>query len=337
MKKQDQERLQAEFLAAHASSGISPKEWCEEQGLNYNSARRYIKLPSAQTAQKSAQKKVRTAQKAKCAEPILESDGHEPLSDGENTLIDIGESSFDPSEFGLSEKQAVFAEAISAGASLIDAYRSANYKCQGNAAYVTASQLLRNPKVAKAVRYLRNRRQQRNTAELDELIGRLMSIIRADPNLLSQYRRVNCRYCWGENHFYQWRDIQEFEEAEEKASNSGKPKPQYGGLGFISNMDPNPECPRCSGEGEGQLVIGDTRDLEGNEHAYFLGVKQTKNGIEVITESKQAASAMLIKILETRRDNDAGSVMNVMPVPTTDSVDEWEKFAQAQQDKSLGK
>lgn len=66
-------------------------------------------------------------------------------------------------------------------------------------------------------------------------------------------------------------------------------------------------------------------------------MKQTKNGIEVLTESKQAARAMLIKIIETRKENDDDSVLNVMPIPTTDNVDEWEKFAQAQQDKSLGK
>lgn len=36
--------LQAEFTKAHAETGIKVKEWCEQKGLKYSSARRYIKL-----------------------------------------------------------------------------------------------------------------------------------------------------------------------------------------------------------------------------------------------------------------------------------------------------
>lgn len=59
MAKPDWGVLQNQFLADHAETGISPKEWCDAQGLNYTSARRYIKKPAAQ---KTAQKKARTAQ-----------------------------------------------------------------------------------------------------------------------------------------------------------------------------------------------------------------------------------------------------------------------------------
>lgn len=43
MAKHDWEQLQAEFLVAHEATNISAKDWCEAQGLNYSSARRYIK------------------------------------------------------------------------------------------------------------------------------------------------------------------------------------------------------------------------------------------------------------------------------------------------------
>ena len=60
MAKPDWGALQDQFLAEHAKTGISPKDWCEEQGLNYTYARRYIQKPAAQ---KTAQKEVRkTAQ-----------------------------------------------------------------------------------------------------------------------------------------------------------------------------------------------------------------------------------------------------------------------------------
>ncbi len=53
MAKPDWGELQQRFLSEHAATGVSPKEWCEAQGLNYATARRYIKKPSAQTARKS--------------------------------------------------------------------------------------------------------------------------------------------------------------------------------------------------------------------------------------------------------------------------------------------
>jgi transposase len=75
MAKPDWGELQRRFLSDHAATGVSPKDWCEAQGLNYATARRYIKKPTAQTAQKPAQKKLRTAQKEKCAEELVDDDG----------------------------------------------------------------------------------------------------------------------------------------------------------------------------------------------------------------------------------------------------------------------
>ncbi|TGZ35371.1 hypothetical protein EQ875_01652 [Photobacterium damselae subsp. damselae] len=60
--------LQQQFLADNDKTGITAKEWCEQQGLNYQSARRYIKVRIAQkeAAHKSAQsKEVRKQKKIK--------------------------------------------------------------------------------------------------------------------------------------------------------------------------------------------------------------------------------------------------------------------------------
>jgi len=63
MAKPDWGAIQKEFLADHAISGISPKEWCEAQGLNYASARRYIKKTAAQSAQSIVRKTAQKPQK----------------------------------------------------------------------------------------------------------------------------------------------------------------------------------------------------------------------------------------------------------------------------------
>lgn len=105
---------------------------------------------------------------------------------------------FNPSDFGLTGQQGKFAKAVAKGRKLIEAYSDAEYDGKGNAAYVTASQLLRNPKISRAVRWLRDRDQKRLALTEAEIIHQLSSIASADPNLISQIRRVNCRYCWGE-------------------------------------------------------------------------------------------------------------------------------------------
>lgn len=58
MAKPDWGALQHQFLAEHAKTGISPKDWCAAQGLNYSSAKRYIKATSygANSQKKSANK-----------------------------------------------------------------------------------------------------------------------------------------------------------------------------------------------------------------------------------------------------------------------------------------
>lgn len=56
MAKPDWGELQQRFLSDYAKTGISPKDWCEAQGLNYASAKRYIKIANSQkkTAKGSA-------------------------------------------------------------------------------------------------------------------------------------------------------------------------------------------------------------------------------------------------------------------------------------------
>lgn len=133
-----------------------------------------------------------------------------------------------------------------------------------------------------------------------------MAIVRADPNQLAQFRRVNCRYCWGENHLYQWRDIAEFDKAAAQASRDGKPEPEYGGLGFVDNAIPNLDCPKCCGEGMGQLYMADTALLDGDARQLYAGAKLGKFGVEILLEDKAAARRELIKLITATKGSSAG-------------------------------
>lgn len=70
MAKPDWGALQDQFLAEHAKTGISPKDWCQAQGLNYASAKRYIKVTSyGAKSQKEAAKKMRIRKRER-ARPV---------------------------------------------------------------------------------------------------------------------------------------------------------------------------------------------------------------------------------------------------------------------------
>lgn len=203
---------------------------------------------------------------------------------------------FNPDDFGISEQQGVFAEYVATGKSLAEAYRLAGYQGEGNTTYVNASRLLRNAKVYRAIRWLRDKRQRRLALTEEEIIHQLSAIASADPNEISHIRRVNCRYCWGKNHQYQWRDIDEYHAAREKTLDGEMP--EYGGIGFFDSAIPNPECPRCGGEGVPDIYFADTTMIDGPARWLIAGVRQTMNGLEVKVASQEAARRELLRILE---------------------------------------
>ncbi|MGG6129363.1 terminase [Salmonella enterica] len=59
MAKTDWKKLEQKFQRAHARTGIRLQDWCKQNGISYDTARRYIKLRKneQESAQKSAQKK----------------------------------------------------------------------------------------------------------------------------------------------------------------------------------------------------------------------------------------------------------------------------------------
>lgn len=265
MAKPDWGELQGQFLAEHAKTGISPKEWCEAQGLNYTSARRYIKKPAAQ---KTAQKKLRTAQKEKCAEELVDA----KLSPKVKRFI---------AEY-LKDQNAT-AAAERAG------YSDPNY----------GRQLLANPNVAQAIAQQQKASIERTLGSADEVLAQMWQLATFDANQLSQYRRGACRYCWGFGHHYQWRDAVEFDEALAKVEGKEgvKPPEDPGGYGYDHNREPNPNCPRCNGDGIGQPYFADTRKLPPDAALAYSGVKLGKNGVEITAISRERMYEAVMKRL----------------------------------------
>ncbi|WP_395291412.1 terminase small subunit [Enterobacter roggenkampii] len=268
MSKPDWGSLQQQYIAAHSRTGISPADWCEENGLKYATARRYIKKPSAQTSQKPAQKKMRTAQKDKSAEELVDI----KLSAKVKRFI---------AEY-LKDNNAT-AAAARAG------YSDPNY----------GRQLIANPNVAQAIAQQQKASIARTLGCADEVLEQMWQLATFDANQLSQYRRGACRYCWGFGHHYHWRDAVEFEEETAKVEGrEGARQPEdIGGYGYDHNREPNPECPRCNGDGIGQPYFPDTRKLPAASRLAYSGVKVGKNGVEITAISRERMFEAVIKRL----------------------------------------
>lgn len=267
MAKPDWGELQQRFLSEHAATGVSPKEWCEAQGLNYATARRYIKKPPAQIAQKSAQQKLRTAQKDKSADELVDIQ----LSAKVKRFI---------AEY-LKDNNAT-AAAARAG------YSDPNY----------GRQLITNPNVAQAIAQQQKASIVRTLGSADEVLEQMWQLATFDANQLSQYRRGACRYCWGFGHQYQWRDMVEFEETRLEATERDKREPvDVGGYGYDHTREPNPACPRCNGDGIGQPFFADTRKLPATAALAYSGVKLGKNGVEITAISRERMFEAVMKRL----------------------------------------
>lgn len=271
MAKPDWGDLQRRFLSEHAKSGVSPKEWCEAQELNYSSARRYIKKPAAQSAQKTAQKQVRNAQKEIDVNALVENDG-------------------------LTAQQRIFVAEYLKDRNATQAAIRAGYSAK--TAEQIGYQLLQKTSVAAAIDKQQKASLMRTLASADEVLAQMWQLATFDANELSQYRRGACRYCHGFGHNYQWRDMVEFEEHRLKAiEKKGKDPVDVGGYGYDHNREPNPACPRCNGDGIGQPYFADTRKLPPVSRLAYSGIKLGKNGVEITAISRERMYEAVMKRL----------------------------------------
>lgn len=210
-------------------------------------------------------------------------------------------------------------------------YDAANMK---PSSVVSASaEVLSNPRVAMFIADLEARKVQ---AVMDGVIvteqmivNLLWQIATADPNELIAHRRVCCRYCHGDDHQFQWRDLDEWMQAvESEAAAASKEKrpakdvPFAGGVGFDKIAEPHPDCPRCRGEGHGDVTIADTNKLTGSARRLYAGVKVTRDGIEVKMRDQDKALDTLATYAGLRKDKgDAPKISMLFGKVTREIID----------------
>jgi phage terminase small subunit len=187
------------------------------------------------------------------------------------------------------------------------AYIEAGYSAKTeNVAACCAAKLLR---IANVRDYLAVRAKamfDRVEAEQDRLMRTLTAVAFADPNELVSYRRGACRHCYGVNNRYQFtageweRRLEDHEKNREEllARDKADPGPLdgKGGVGYDKRRDPNPDCPECFGDGLGEQVIKDTRNLSPAALALYAGVEECNGGVRIKLNDQNRARELLAKI-----------------------------------------
>ncbi|MCY9513302.1 terminase small subunit [Paenibacillus apiarius] len=153
---------------------------------------------------------------------------------------------------------------------------------------------LTKPDIQRAIQEAMDARSKKTEITAEMVLQHWHDIATADPNELVQLRRLNCRHCHGADHEYQWKDEAEYERAvyaaesaarEQSAETGEEVEPDVlsdaGGYGFDRLAYPNPDCPKCRGEGHLDLFMADTRKLGPKARLLYAGIKQTQAGIEI--------------------------------------------------------
>lgn len=159
--------------------------------------------------------------------------------------------------------------------------------------------------MAKAIAELTELEEARYRVDMTTILKEWVLIAKADPNKIIRHRVANCRHCNGARHLYQWRDVEEWagvyaDVVAYNDTDDGRRRPRDlpsadGGFNFNHTLAPDPDCPKCRGDGVTDVVVGDTSRLTGPEKALYRGVKLTRNGLEVLMADKDRAIENIAK------------------------------------------
>ncbi|HDY4889180.1 terminase small subunit [Yersinia hibernica] len=289
MKKPDWEAIKREYCAGQ----LSIRALAEKYGVSDTAVRKRAKAdtwPKPEKVRKTGSHHSGANLRTKDKKSISKIENIE-LPEIENQ---IEESRSISSRYGLNDMQAKFVSEYLIDLDKTAAYKRAGYKCEGLTGAAAARRLYRHVSVNRAIRDAMEAREKRTHITQDAVLNWWWDIATANANEISEFRRLCCRHCWGIENKYQWINEQEYQEESEKRTNNGKPAPlDDGGYGFDSTLDPNPDCPRCNGEGQGRAHFHDSRDLSISARRLYAGVKQGKFGLEVITRNQDDALKMV--------------------------------------------
>jgi phage terminase small subunit len=215
-----------------------------------------------------------------------------------------------------------------------------------------ARRALGEVRVQNALRRARTSRASRTQIYGDEVVRRWWLLANADARELQQVRFVNCRYCWGLDHRFQFRD-HELQEARARHLGEMMTRPpelrvefdDLGGGGFQGQKDPcrgpgwaqtaidagadtestlllvnsTHDCPACDGLGERFIWTADSRTLSPAAAMLYNGISISKEGkVTINLRDRDHALTQLAKHLGVLDRVQKSVNVNLDPTQLTD-------------------
>lgn len=209
-----------------------------------------------------------------------------------------------PDTSSLPPRMALFVREYLRDLNATQAYLRVNPGAASGTAATEGHKLLRDPRVAAEVARVRKELEEAITYDVATMLRREAEIAFADPREIVEYVVEACRYCHGIDHRYQ-RTAAELDQARRehdlrlaeaktaaKRQALGEFDPE-GGIGWDPRRPPHQDCPECHGRGVGRTLMHDTRNLSPAAAALYAGIKQTKDGLQVLMQDQAVARERL--------------------------------------------
>ena len=185
--------------------------------------------------------------------------------------------------------------------------------------------LLKEPEVQEMIIEQRARVAQAATITAADILRDWQEVADADASKIVYVRRVNCRFCNGVDHQYQW-NAREYAEACDAAMRQKPPTDMpdcAGGFGWRHNGEPHGGCPECAGEGIEDIFFRDTESLTGPERKLIAGIERTKDGLKVKLRDQDAIRQNIAKYLGMLIDRKEITGKDGAPLMPARTLDEF--------------
>lgn len=190
---------------------------------------------------------------------------------------------------------------------------------RASAAHVTGFENLRKHAIAEAIAKAKAERAEKTGIKAEDVLHRIATIATMDARSLTTHRIGSCRYCWGDDHGYQWTTPRAYDEALAEARlklpKAAMPEQEdallptdAGGYGYRLNRAPCPDCPECGGLGQRYTHIADMDNLSPEAAMLYRGTKETRNGVEILMADQDKHLELLAKHLGLIKERETGPV-----------------------------